>query len=226
MEHELSRFGIRFEFLKAIDGSKGEHLGYPECNEAESFQFFGCTMSPSEFACLGSHYLAWKHCVESGEITLILEDDLELDDHFARGLEIAKEQVLQFGFIRLFGLTARPFRTIRELTDGFKLVGYLRGPSGAQGYILTAAAARVLVAKSNFWREPVDRFLDRYWEHGFGQVALVPFILSTLEIESDTGTRSRPRSLRRFWVKTLRVWDHLKRIWFNRRNRSGLWSGA
>ncbi|EAK0442174.1 glycosyltransferase family 25 protein [Campylobacter lari] len=71
---------LEFEFFKAIDGSKNEHLQFKShfpwwCQFA-----LGRELSDSEKSCFASHYSLWEKCQELNNPIIILEDDVIFND--------------------------------------------------------------------------------------------------------------------------------------------------
>lgn len=220
MEAELGRLGIAFEFFLAVDGTKGEHLGFPQYDLRRSQRFFGVTMGPGEFACFASHQLMWQRCIDEGRPILVCEDDIAVDPRFPTAIRHCEAMLDHVPLVRLGGLDQRPYRTVRDLADGFRLVRFLRGPSGAQCYGISPAGARALLDALTWWLEPLDRWLDSFWRHGVDCHAILPFTLHHLRrLPTNIDKKERVRTIYRLPRKVARVGDHVRRLLYNARQR-------
>ena len=97
--------------------------------------------------------------------------------------------------------------------------GYLRGPAGAQCYSLSPAAAAALLAGADRWLEPVDLYMDRFWEHGVACKALMPyqaFEMDQTVMPSSIGARAFHRRGIAKWRREFnRAWDDAARFAYN-----------
>jgi glycosyl transferase family 25 len=174
IEAGLSSLGVDYEIFSAIDGVKGE---YPRSryDEAACRRNFGAALLPGELGAFASHYALWQSCVDGGQPIAVMEDDVELSPRFPEALAAADSLIIKHGFVRLAGYYMRPFRLVETVNETHQLVRFLRGPAGAQCYCLSPAAAVALLAGADQWVEPVDLYLDRFWQHGVQSKALLPF---------------------------------------------------
>ena len=85
---------LPWEFLDAVDGRKlSAHP--PEYNPKKVERLLGFQLTPGEIGCFLSHKKAWQNCLNSNQITLILEDDFLLKPHFMEALDIAINKIIQ-----------------------------------------------------------------------------------------------------------------------------------
>jgi glycosyl transferase family 25 len=233
MREQLDALGLEFEFFDAIDASKGQLVGVSRYNEACALRMLGHALLPAEVGCFASHYLLWKHCAESGEPIIVMEDDLELGPLFAKLPILLKAPLQRYGFIRLAGLVPRSSQNIERLPDGFRVVRYFKGPRGTQCYALDPKAARALLKKAEMWIDAVDLYVDAFWIHGVSSYAVLPSQVGHLKAAvaaSSIGDvrwerrRSGFERLRRGLTRMVWSW---RRQWFNLRcslrSRRRLW---
>jgi glycosyl transferase family 25 len=181
---------------------------------------------PSEVGCFASHRALWRLSAESREPLLILEDDCELYAEFESAAPLALSLANELGYVRLESvqrsvrprLSARPRRIsairssdVHYLSDvPLCLVAYAIGPD---------AAAR-LVDASRTLSSPVDKFVQRTWEHGVPVFAMTPPPVGSSHCarRSTIGDRSQKHRdlswmMRRAGYKAM---SEIRRMTFNR----------
>jgi glycosyl transferase family 25 len=218
MTGEFERAGLPFEFFYGVDGPRGEHLRFKQYDEKRTIRFFGKAMGVGEVGCWASHYLVWQKCVELNEPVLVVEDDVKLKPGFAGLVKRLEPLMEDHRLIRLYGLVKRPYRKLKDLGDGFTLIRFLRGPAGTQCYAISPAGAKTLLAGAESWREPVDRYMDRFWRHGLPSLAIMPYLLAHVgygQLPSDVQSWARTRTPYTFWRKLVRMGEHGGRHAFN-----------
>jgi len=203
-EDALVSLGIEHQIFRAVDGASGRHDLFDHYNEEKCLRYFGAPLRPGEIGCFASHYSLWQACVYRDVPIVVMEDDVHVHSEFAKALALASARIGKNRFIRLSGLTDRKYRTMEIIDENWRLVRFLRGPLGTQSYCLSPDGAAALLKAAEWWVEPVDLFIDRFWLHGVESVGLLPFEVSHDDRNSTIGGRSRQRSglnkLRReFW---------------------------
>lgn len=174
MEAAFARLAINAVFEPGIDAAAGQHLPYVERTRRARW-WRSRAFLPGEIGCFASHYRLWEKCAAGGEPFVILEDDIEVDDDFAECLSLAERHIEGFGLIRLSVLSPeKPKETLLDIGGGRRFVRFLKSPWGTQGYMLSPAAARRLLAHAAHWIDAVDYYLDQYWVHGVESIALLP----------------------------------------------------
>jgi len=224
MESNLDRLGVDFAFFSAVDGADGVPAGLTNYDEAKCISRYGLPLRSGEIGCFASHYLLWQECARRNAPLAILEDDVTLSADFPEALALAEERIEKYRFIRLAGILERPFRVIETIGDTRQLIRFLVGPSGTQCYCLSPAGASALLEHAKFWTEPVDQYIDRFWYHGLGSNALVPFAAKSVKrsFPSAIGQRQGRRSLsRRVRRELVRGADVGARIVYNIKDRMG-----
>ncbi len=170
MRERLADLGLEAEILPAVEGARIDRGSLPAGTEPG--------LSPGELGCYLSHVRFWETVVEQGlPAAIILEDDVLLDPAL---LEVA-QGVLALGYpvdaVRLSAL--RPVRgiTLGALPGGRRLVLPNKNPSGTQGYLVTQAGARRLLAALPVPRAPIDTTLDAYWKHDLYVPVVTPAVV-------------------------------------------------
>ena len=223
VEDDLGRFGLDYEIFPAIDGSRGEHEGISRADEAACLRNYGAPLIPGEIATFASHYLLWKRCLEAGEPFTIMEDDVQLAPGFPDALALAAERINEHRYLRLAGLKDRPYRVLETIGESQKLVRFLRGPTGCQCYSVSPAGAAALLAGADRWIEPVDLYVDRFWQHGVESKALMPFEAFEIDhakLASSIGQRDfRRTGMAKFRRELNRIKDDAARVAYNLTHR-------
>ncbi len=228
MAQALSRLGLDFEVLRAVDGRRGEHRAVSRYDEAATLRRFGHRLNEGEVGCYASNYAAWQRAVDRATPILVMEDDLTLEPGFPAALAHAEGAIGRLGVLRLAALSERKALAEEQLDGGYRLARLEKGGMGTQCYAVSPAAARTLLDHSAVWTMPVDYFLDAFWLHGIPSYALLPYRVTHVEaaIEAtDIGAREPygPRGLsdyRRHWAKQ-RDWL-LRKAYNIRHRRAGL----
>jgi glycosyl transferase, family 25 len=212
----LRRAGLEFCFVRAIDASAGEQLGFQQYDAAAARRAHGEELTPGEVACFASHYLLWRRSLETNRPLLVLEDDVVLGPRFGVALSLANELIDRYGFIRLQGGWI-PAHDHLGNAKGFSLVRMRKGPYGTGAYALSPQAARALFDHSCIWRFPVDLHLSRFWEYRLPMMALLPYPVEHVDdrqthLHSILGSERGAKAPRSHWQGLpLRMADELRR---------------
>lgn len=121
---------------------------------------------------------------------------------FVAGLGVVNERIERLGLIRLSVPETRS--AYRTRAAGLFAIRYCRRvPLLAVGYAISPAAAQRLLARGAVVREPVDKFIQRFWVHEQPVHAIHPQIVEPGDVagHSDIGERSRPRYGLRIWLR-------------------------
>lgn len=221
MQAQFDSLGLRAEYFKAIDASRGDLDGLSRYDERKALRILGHPLSPGEVGCFASHYLLWKRCAASGEPLVIMEDDVRMRPGFVRALALAEHEIERCRFLRIAGLFRRRFHTIARLDSEHSLIRFLKGPYGLQCYALSPAGAQRLVDHASIWINAVDTYVDQFWEHGLASFAIVPFHLSSGSDETPPTTIGQARyEIQRSWHRSVRrnltqLWYRMRRAAFN-----------
>ncbi|WP_420468506.1 glycosyltransferase family 25 protein [Panacagrimonas sp.] len=175
MCRQLDALGLSYEFFRATDASRGELDGVSRYDERLALRRLGHALQPSEVGCFASHYRLWQRCVADDLPLVVMEDDVQLEAGFACAMTAATAIVDSHRFVRLCGLASRGYRDLGKLSDGHRLVRYLKGPRGTQCYALAPAGAQRLLQGAQRWFDAVDLYIDAFWLHGLASYAVLPF---------------------------------------------------
>lgn len=227
MDARMKEVGLSYDFFDAVDGRLGTGLG--RYDRVEARRFFGKELTPGEQGCFASHYLLWRRCAASRTPLIVMEDDVRPTLRFREAAALAGQLLEQRPMVRLYGLRRRARSTlVADMGGGFSLIRYLRGPAGTQCYAISPAGAEALLRGASSWREPVDRYIDRFWEHGIASLALLPFQLSGAgrdAFPSAVESWARPGRASAS-SRLIRLGDHIRRHAYNLRLRLGASSNA
>lgn len=147
---------LEFEFFKAIDGSKNEHLQFKSHFPWWCQLVLGRELSDSEKSCFASHYSLWKKCQELNSPIIILEDDVIFSDEFLNNSNIIEKLLnSNYEYIRFYYLFDKK---IHHLNNNF-YISY-ENTGGTQGYFIHPNAAKKFVKKAKYWFKPVDDYMD------------------------------------------------------------------
>lgn len=203
---EFARFpGLNFEFFDAVRiGNKREFP--PDYDHRKRKLLFGDDLRPGEVGCFISHRTLWQRCAAAGdEAWCILEDDIVLHDNFLEQVSVLMHHRDRWDIVRLMQLLRRrgSWPAIR-LGPASVLRAYDRQPSGAQGYLLTPAAARQLAEHASRIVWPVDETMDLYWEHKLRMFSVEPAAIGLAAEDFGSTIGDRSSSRRPKWRKLQR----------------------
>lgn len=195
---QFARTALQFEFFDAIDGNEQAARHFlrfdPHTYRLNTYR----DPSPGEIACYASHLELWKYSARTNEPLVILEDDCQLSASFESAVRAAEQLVERFGFIRLQGsLRRRRFHIdhgahMLHIIEGFRLYYLERVPLCLTGYVVNPGTAAQLAAASTTLNAPVDKFVQRTWDHRAPIFGLEPGCVSVspLGARSTIGDRS------------------------------------
>lgn len=189
-------------------------------DEIETFRKYGSVMSPAEISCAVSHMAIMSEFLARDDLDyiVVLEDDVFLDPTFDIGSTVQALEILSIGYFKLYTRFFVPAVHIASFGRS-QLYRFSWPPCGMQGYILSKAAARTMLAsikRRPSLEFPIDQLMDRYWETGIPIYGLYPFPLLELNVATSIHTpaqrtpldqRNRELSAerRRGWVTTKRT---------------------
>lgn len=201
-------------------------------DELQTFKKYGSVMSPAEISCAASHMTIIADFIARDDLDyiVVLEDDVLLDPATDLGAIVRVVDLLNIGYFKLY---ARYFVPAKHLATFARssLYRFTWPPCGNQGYVLSKAAARTLMA--SFMRRsslelPIDQLMDRYWETGIPIYTLYPFPLLELNVPTtihnpaqrgplDQRNRELAIALRRSWPdrKVSAIAEKLRRRGFD-----------
>jgi glycosyl transferase, family 25 len=122
------------------------------------------SLTPGEVGCYASHLKACEMITERGlDYALVLEDDALPPRDLRRTIkEVVSQLPNDWDVVHICGAPRRATKPLAELERGRTLVRYSRVPSGAYGYLISAAGARkFLTPIKRYW--PFDTDMQRPW---------------------------------------------------------------
>ncbi|MBS0355641.1 MAG: glycosyltransferase family 25 protein [Proteobacteria bacterium] len=178
MQQRLAELGLEAEFLPAIDGARVDRGSLPAGAEQR--------LSNGELGCYLSHRRSWEIVVERGlALAVVLEDDVVLSPELPRVIAGIAGLDLPYDLVRLSSLGPVRGIPVAGLEDGRRLILPNKNPSGAQGYLVSQAGARRLLARLAVPQRPVDDEFDLYWKHDLCIPVVFPCV-----VEEDGGLAS------------------------------------
>jgi glycosyl transferase family 25 len=136
----------------------------------------GWTLSTGEIGCYASHITIWQAMVEGrlGDVALVMEDDLRLEDDFALAVQDALAVAAPgWDLIRLSNPPRRAFAPVADVGRRYRLVHYTRVPCSSGAYLISRAGATKLLA-SRSRTLPVDEDFRRVWRFGLNTFGVLP----------------------------------------------------
>jgi glycosyl transferase family 25 len=193
MTRRLEALGLAFSFIDAIDGRalpEAERLAEEDPARAD---WIGHHLRPGAFGCLLSHRKAWQALLDSGaELGLVLEDDAVLGAALPDILDRLSQLADRLDLVNLHHFSGRPMEPALALSDQHSLTVTRYNEIGAEACILSATAARQLLARSLPARFEVDLLINRWWEHGLQVLTLSPPVADQDDTPSQIGYQQAP----------------------------------
>lgn len=192
---EMATVGLRFHFVDAIEADSQPERHFVVTNLAKYKLNARRPPLPSEIACYASHRAVWRRCVELGAPIVVLEDDFRLLRGFAGALPRLESLTREFGFVRLQSLQRGRRRftpTVVRRDSGLDLHYLADVPLCMLAYSIGPSAAAALIKTSASLAAPVDKFMQRTWEHGVPLFGIAPQLVDTAAVaeQSTIGDRS------------------------------------
>ena len=230
VESRMADLGLRWERLSAVHGTRLTPAHEAEIDRVAQARR-GLRFSPGEIGCWLSHRMAQRMVAEGGDdMALILEDDVRVEDDLPAVLQrIERGEAGDFDVIRLHRFKRRRrYLPIRSIGAG-RTIGLVRpADSGAQAYVISREAARVLIDRVPRMVHLADHTLYQHWTHGLVVCSVDPPLIlhddrGRSSIGACPGSRDQPADLSHF---VRRKWHQLERKYrrradFYRMLRSG-----
>ncbi len=184
VSEQLTALGLSYQFFDAVLGR--DALAHFRSVDPTLYRL-NTRREPiaNEMGCYASHLSLWKLSVELNEPIVILEDDCLFHPNFPDAIRVTSKLIDRFGFIRLQS-HARPRKKATSLAackvleaEGFS-VSYLSDvPLCLVAYAISPGAAASLVRSSTTLTAPVDKFMQRTWDHDTPIFVLTPPSVAT-----------------------------------------------
>jgi glycosyl transferase family 25 len=168
----------------------------------------GRPLSPAEIGCYASHFKLWEWlAISDYDQAIIFEDDVIVDWSIIEKLAINRFSDHGINLLRLH--TSYPFHgkivKYRLFSPNNHLTRIVGMVPGAVAYLLTKAAARILVSNYSVVARPLDWVLTRYWEHRIIGYCVFPFPVIERLSPSTIGDERHAVSQRTVYDRIARV---------------------
>lgn len=171
---------LEFHFYKAQTPESIVESGFATRYDQTLARVFKARdVRPTELACFASHYALWCKCVELGRGIFILEDDVDLCDDFAAGVEAIAAS--PYEYVRLGW---RTFHTCYLIDERFALAPKLI--LGTPGYYLTPSAAQRLIDGAGSIFLAVDYYMSFSYLHGVAEMLYLPHLVHINELDEHS----------------------------------------
>ena len=207
----------RQAFMQMAGGTELDWAFFPACtgiteplryDDRVAARRWGRPLSPAEIGCYSSHFKVWEWLANSDyDQAIILEDDVIVDWAIMEKLAINKFSDYGINLLRLhisypFNWKMVQYRLFSPNTHLIRIVGNV---PGAVAYLLTRAAARVLVSNYSIVAAPLDWILARYWEHRIIGYCMFPFPVIERHSPSTIGDERHAASRRTVYDRIARI---------------------
>ncbi len=236
VRQQFARVGVAFNFFDGIPG-KNAAQRYFEGTDQRLYRL-NTYRDPldSEVGCYASHLELWKHSAATNEPLLILEDDCQLDDDFATAVTVVGSLIDRYKFLRLQDFHRQTAKLSSHATGPIQQVGkysirYLPDvPLCLLAYAVHPVAAAKLAGASKILTAPVDKFMQRIWEHEVPIYALdpAPVRTSSHATNSTIGDRSNKHKTPALMLgrAAYKLRGELSRARFNKAQRKAIASSG
>lgn len=157
-------------------------------------------LRPAEVGVFLSHRSCWRRLLDEGnDVALILEDDIEFEDVFYKGFELAMNHVQSLEYIQF------PVRRVRSRTrpscnswnpDGIQIVEPMIVPLGACAQLVFRTAAERLLRATKRFDRPIDCLLQLRNLSGQAVHSVLPSGVNEISRElGGSATHARDRQI-------------------------------
>ena len=189
---DLTRLGIPFARLAAVEGRAIDPDNAPCFSRAEYERRHGKRPTPCEIGCYLSHMHAMRRFLDSGaEFALILEDDAILADTLPGVLKGLEQLAGEWNISLLYGNYPGLPQKLERIDRHHELMGFLARETGAVAYAVDRKAARTYLDRLYPMSLPFDVDFDRAWDLGIKFRGVMPFPVTTGAFPSDIGRIGR-----------------------------------
>lgn len=175
MQERLSRLGLEYERLPAIDGKTQWQALLPSVDVPAFERHVGRKILPGEIGCYHSHLQAWQGLMHSTqEILLVLEDDVVFHDDFLYALEQLLLHQASWDMVKLNCIRAK--QPWKQACIGPYALNVYWGPfTGMGAYLIKKETIACLWADMLPIVRPLDHQLDRLEKYRLRHYGLEPF---------------------------------------------------
>lgn len=188
MEAELTKVGLSYEFIDAVDGRLLSAAERETAYGSWHTRFrHGKDLTPGELGCAVSHIKFFQKIIETNEVGFVLEDDVAFSDGARAAFEKAEKFLCEAKgptLVQLPGLE----RDLRRGKDG--LGDFVKVPAaiGAYAYGINPEAAKLLLKVFTPIKMPIDKYDYLIKHYGLNFFVYSEIILKVdMEGESTVG---------------------------------------
>jgi len=210
---QLDKLGLEYQ-IKQFE--RTNTIDIDEYNRKKRLRKYGYDLLPGEIGCFLSHRTIWKTVIDRNRPALILEDDFLINNQsISEHLNKILTKINQLKVVRFHAIFEKKVTSHGKITN-LDLVTYSGNPSGATAYMVSPDAAKTLRNRTKEIIIPVDDFIDHEWRHGMVVYGLLPYPISTTELESEIGTRNKPQQniLMKLSTEVNKLPDSTRGKWF------------
>ena len=217
LANNLAPFGLAFHWLEGVDArSWTTQEARRHMDRKAVFCHIAYEPNPGAIGCYLSHLKAFEYLLNSDqEALIILEDDAQISDDFAKYLPCLSAASRSLEIIFLSDQRAeRPSKLIGTSKQGLEFHLKRYANVGAFGYVINRKAASYIMAHHAKFGLEIDTLLNRWWQSGL-HVATTgtdlvhhEFMGTTIGYENLKQVRN---PLRRLTTKLFRAYDSAKK---------------
>ena len=191
MENQLTKLGLPFTIVEAVDGNALEQSYIDKYySSPESQRLHGRELTRGELGCAFSHISIYKKMITDGsDYVVILEDDIYIGESFRKYISLLPELLSEdWEMINLISDTASaPIGN--PVFDIYRYSHFLDHSNSAAAYVIKKSAALKLLENAYPIRCAADGLTGRFIETGVRLYGLSPCIVALREVPSDIGDR-------------------------------------
>lgn len=176
--NEAKKINLKFKFFNALTPKKLPKLSH-NYKSSRTRVFYGRPLLETEMACALSHIALWRQLLDDkkNEFYIILEDDVFFNsdlNFLYNNLELKK-----YDLIRLSGTKIRYNKKIKKIDEKRSIHEFSYGCLTGGGYRISKNGAEKLIKYCINLTNPIDVMLDRSFDHGIINYAVMPFPVET-----------------------------------------------
>lgn len=209
---ELSKHGVTFERIQAVDVRKNELLKNKHYSEEKNKWSYYKSLTDGEIGCYLSHRKAWAKIIEDNvDFGLVLEDDFDVAGDIKSLLSCVSEIKSKWHCIKLAEFPIRRKATSIKQLGQFNLVSYNKPPIRACAQIISKEGAELLLRLTEKIYRPVDVDIQWFVFDGLIVNGITPYTFEpSNKIESDIDKLGKRKFIkRRMLVKILNNFQYL-----------------
>lgn len=139
--------------------------GGERIDQVRSLKMYQVELTKSEIGCYLSHFRTIKNAYKKGlETICILEDDVLIEPNFGEILRALETLPDKYEHIRLMGLKIHKRKNVCNIYKQHNLTRPVKGPCGAQAYVLNRSGMKKILSHGEVISEPIDKLYDHFWD--------------------------------------------------------------